>query len=87
MPALPERSETEKTLPLSALEEGEFAVVVDLLPPHRLSLLEMGFEPGAYVRVAEKPAPGYLTVWIKGAKLALGRGVGDHILVRKEEVP
>ena len=86
-PLPPWPDEEEKAVPLSALHEGEKGIVVELLPPHRSYLLEIGFEPGAQVRVAEKPAPGYLTVWVKGTKLALGRGMGEYIRVRREKVP
>ena len=85
MSSLHEKPQETETVPLSALQEGEKGTVVELLPPHRPYLLELGFEPGAQVRVAEKPAPGYLTVWVKGTKLALGRGMADYIRVRKEK--
>ncbi|MDD4873947.1 MAG: FeoA family protein [Dehalococcoidales bacterium] len=44
-------------------------------------LSDMGFTPGARIKVISKEASGPMLIELRGSRLALGRGVAQHILV------
>jgi len=49
-------------------------------------LAEMGFTKGERVRVLHSSPPGPILVMVKGARVALGRGVAMKIMVSPLEV-
>ncbi len=70
--------------PLSAAHRGETVRLVQIDAGHRLSrrLAELGLTPGVVMQVVHKNG-GPMLIAVRGARLALGRGVTDKILVEK----
>ncbi|MEM1619360.1 MAG: FeoA family protein [Fervidicoccaceae archaeon] len=48
-------------------------------------LMEMGFAPGALVKVVSNNGRGPLLVEVEGVRVALGRGVAARVLVEPED--
>lgn len=74
------------TLPLSALEKGQDAEVVELSgSPHFQSRVSaMGIRPGSLVQVLRWSGSrrGPVLVGCKSMRIAIGRGMADRIVVR-----
>lgn len=75
----------EETLPLTALKEGEKAIIVYALGGRGLikRLSEMGLTPGTEI-LMRRAAPFYgpIQVTVRGVSLALGRGIASKIFVK-----
>jgi len=73
-------------VPLAFLSENEQATVVEVVGGRGLvrRLYELGFTPGTKVRVISSSSPGPVLVDVKGARIALGRGVTMKIIVNPE---
>ncbi|MBD3209914.1 ferrous iron transport protein A [Candidatus Micrarchaeota archaeon] len=75
------------TIPLSDLEEGSSAIVVELCAGWqcRKRMAELGFAKGTTVRVIRAGPSGPLIVELKGSgRMALGRGEAAKIMVETE---
>jgi len=68
---------------LDELGEGRRGVIVDIVAGRglRRRLLEMGFTPGTVVEVLLSNR-GPILVYVRGAVVALGRGVARKIIVK-----
>ncbi len=73
-------------VPLAFLSENKQATVVEVVGGRGLvrRLYELGFTPGTKVRVISSSSPGPVLVDVKGARIALGRGVTMKIIVNPE---
>ena len=73
-------------VPLAFLLENKQATVVEVVGGRGLvrRLYELGFTPGTKVRVISSSSPGPVLVDVKGARIALGRGVTMKIIVNPE---
>ena len=73
-------------VPLAFLSENKQATVVEVVGGKGLvrRLYELGFTPGTKVRVISSSSPGPVLVDVKGARIALGRGVTMKIIVNPE---
>jgi ferrous iron transport protein A len=74
-------------LRLSALRTGDAAFVEGFEAGRglRRRLLAMGIVPGKTIRVVRGDASGPIVVSVKGARVMLGRGMADKILVGLKE--
>ena len=70
--------------PLAMLSPGEEALVVEVQGGHGLRhrLMAMGLRPGLPVRLLHRHGAGPVLVQVGEARLALGRGLAQKILVR-----
>ena len=70
--------------PLSAAHRGDQVRLVRINAGHRLArrLAELGLTPGVVLQVVHKNG-GPMLIAVRGARLALGRGVTDKILVEE----
>ena len=70
-------------IPLAMLPEGSTGVVKGVVGGWGLvrRLAELGFTPGARVTVLKSSPPGPVLVVVRGARIALGRGIAMKILV------
>ncbi len=68
--------------PLSAARRGDYVRLTHIDAGHRLShrLAELGLTPGVVMEVVHKNG-GPMLIAVRGARLALGQGVTDKILV------
>ena len=73
-------------VPLAFLSENKQAIVVEVVGGRGLvrRLYELGFTPGTKVRVISSSSPGPVLVDVKGARIALGRGITMKIIVNPE---
>jgi ferrous iron transport protein A len=90
------RREMDKLeIPLTALRSGETGIVTSIKASHggghgrawgfQKRLMDMGLTPGAeVVMVKSAPFHGPLEVFVRGSRLALGRGMGERIFVVKK---
>lgn len=71
---------------LSQMREGESGIVVDIQggAGARQRLLGMGITPGVRVWVIKSSRPGPIIVAVGTSRIALGRGIADKIIVRRE---
>jgi len=71
---------------LAFLSENKQATVVEVVGGRGLvrRLYELGFTPGTKVRVISSSSPGPVLVDVKGARIALGKGVTMKIIVNPE---
>ena len=76
-------------IPLAMLPENEDARVVEVKGGAGLvrRLSELGFTPGAKVKVLLSNSPGPMLVEVRGSKIALGRGLMMKIIVDSEVDP
>jgi len=94
-----ERQEKEPDAPLTTLRAGETGLIVSIDPDRGRGgrgrgrgfvkrLMDMGLTPGTEI-VVVKAAPfrGPVEILIRGARIALGRGMADRILVKREKNP
>jgi len=90
-----DRSNAEKAeLPLTALRDGESGIVTSIKAGSGMGrgwgfkkrLLDMGLTPGTIVTVVKSaPFHGPLEVFVRGSRLALGRGMAQRIFVEKKK--
>jgi len=73
------------SVPLSALRTGEVGVVAALSGGHSLCsrMLTLGLTPGAEVTVLQNYGRGPMIVRVRDARVALGRGEAEKVLVRR----
>ncbi|NJE25288.1 ferrous iron transport protein A [Thermococcus sp. MV5] len=71
---------------LAQMREGEHGVVVDVQGGHRARqrLLGMGIAPGTKIVVIKSGNPGPYIVGIGNTRLAVGSGIAERIIVRRE---
>ena len=91
------RPEKELNIPLTALRAGDIGLIVSIDPaPGRgrggrghgfaKRLMDMGLTPGTQITVAKAaPFRGPIEVIVRGARLALGRGMAERILVKRRK--
>ncbi len=72
-------------IPLSALRAGEVGIVDTLSGGHSLRsrMLTLGLTPGAEVTVLQNYGHGPMMVRVRDARVALGRGEAEKVLVRR----
>ncbi len=72
-------------MPLAMLPQNKEAVIVEVKGGKRLTsrLLELGFTPGAKVKVLSNSGPAVVDV--RGSRIALGWGVLSRIIVSVDE--
>jgi len=80
-PSLP----SSNSVPLSALRTGEVGVIAALSGGHNLRsrMLTLGLTPGAEVTVLQNYGRGPMIVRVRDARVALGRGEAEKVLVRR----
>ena len=73
-------------MPLAMLPENEEARVVEVRGGRGLvrRLSELGFTPGARVKVLFSNSPGPVLIDVRGSRIALGRGLLMRIIVDPE---
>ncbi|WP_227738502.1 FeoA family protein [Thermococcus paralvinellae] len=71
---------------LSQMREGERGVVVDIQGGvgARQRLLGLGITPGTRIWVIKSSAPGPIIIAVGSSRIALGRGIADKIIIRRE---
>ncbi|MCD6592825.1 ferrous iron transport protein A [Candidatus Bathyarchaeota archaeon] len=76
-------------MPLAMLPENEEARVVEVRGGRGLvrRLSELGFTPGARVKVLFSNSPGPVLINVRGSRIALGRGLLMRIIVDSEVNP
>ncbi|AMM53472.1 FeoA family protein [Pyrococcus kukulkanii] len=72
-------------VPLTALNEGEAGVVVDIQggPNARAKLVAMGIAPGVTVKVIKGRGPGPMIIAVGSSRIAIGWGIARKIIVRR----
>jgi ferrous iron transport protein A len=72
------------SVPLSALRAGEVGIIAALSGGHNLRsrMLTLGLTPGAEVTVLQNYGRGPMIVRVRDARVALGRGEAEKVLVR-----
>jgi len=73
-------------MPLAILPENEEAKVVEVRGGRGLvrRLSELGFTPGAKVKILFSNSPGPVLIDVRGSRIALGRGLLMRIIVDSE---
>ena len=73
-------------MPLALLSENEEAKVVEVRGGRGLvrRLSELGFTPGAKVKILFSNSPGPVVIDVRGSRIALGRGLLMRIIVDSE---
>ena len=73
-------------MPLAMLPENEEAKVVEVRGGRGLvrRLSELGFTPGAKVKILFSNSPGPVVIDVRGSRIALGRGLLMRIIVDPE---
>ena len=76
---------TSRLIPLTMVRPGEPVTVVNVRAGWGLQrrLSDMGLLPGTVIRIINCQMPGPVLVDLKGARLALGRGAAQKIMVRE----
>ncbi|WP_232054704.1 FeoA domain-containing protein [Thermococcus sp. 2319x1] len=71
---------------LTQMRDRERGVVVDIQGGHRVRqrLLGMGIAPGTKIFVVKSGNPGPYIIAIGNTRIALGQGVAEKIIVRRE---
>lgn len=71
---------------LSKLREGERGIVIDIQGGvgARQRLLGLGITPGTVVWVIKSSSSGPIIIGVGPSRVALGRGIADKIIVRRE---
>lgn len=74
-------------IPLSFLPENHEAVIIEVRGGYGLTrrLAELGFTSGARVKVLQSTPLGPMLVMVRGARIALGRGIAMKIIVKPVE--
>jgi len=85
----------KRILPLTALKNGETAIIVSIDSPSekeqgrwglKKRLMDMGLTPGTKITVVKSaPFHGPIEIIVRDTRLALGRGIAERILVEVEE--
>ncbi len=84
----------KKIIPLTALKNGESAIIVSIDGTGRgqerwgikKRLMDMGLTPGTKITVVKSvPFHGPIEIIVRDTRLALGRGIAERILVEVEE--
>lgn len=72
-----------RKIPLAQLPNGEKAVVADLNGGRKMvcRVISMGFCPGAVVTMIQNFQRGSLIVQVRDARIALGRGEAQKIMI------
>ena len=84
MAIVPPDSPRQRAVPLVVLPPGSRARVLTVTGRGhgvRMRLLQMGLTPGAIVEIVENYGRGPVLVRVRGAVLALGRGLAEKVLV------
>ena len=73
-------------IPLAMLPEDEEAKIVEVRGGRGLvrRLSELGFTPGAKVKILFSNSPGPVLIDVRGSRIALGRGLLMRIIVDSE---
>ncbi len=74
-------------MPLASAPSGKTVTVVGLRGGMhvRRRLADMGLTPGVAVKITSGDACGPVMIEVRGSKIALGRGMAHHVLVRESE--
>ncbi len=74
----------EKLIPLSEIETGSRVRLVSIHGGHNVTrrLAAMGILPHTELEVVKNDHPGPFIIRIRGARIALGRGVAGKLLVK-----
>jgi Fe2+ transport system protein FeoA len=82
----PSAKEQNKLRPLTSARRGETVQVVRIEAGRRLSqrLVELGLTPGVVIQVVHVNS-GPILIAVRGARLAIGRGMAEKILVKTPE--
>jgi len=92
-----ERQNSERReVSLTALRDGETGTVTSIKAGHgrgrgrgwgfEKRLMDMGLTPGTRVTVVKSaPFHGPLEIYVRGSRLALGRGMAERIFVEREK--
>lgn len=72
-------------MPLAMARPGELVTVTGVRSGRGLQrrLADMGLTPGVQIRVITSQMPGPVVIDLKGARIALGRGIAQKIVVRE----
>jgi len=79
---------TESKIPLAALRSGERGVVTELAGGRGLlsRMTSLGFTPGVEVTVLQNYGRGPIIARVRSARVALGRGEAQCVLVRRSDL-
>jgi ferrous iron transport protein A len=72
-------------MPLAMARPGELVTVIGVRAGRGLQkrLADMGLIPGVQIRVIASQMSGPVVIDLKGARVALGRGIAQKIVVRE----
>ena len=72
-------------MPLAMARPGELVTVIGVRAGWGLQrrLADMGLTPGVQIRVINSQMPGPVLIELRGARLALGHGVAQKIVVKE----
>jgi len=81
--ALPPR----RAFPLTMASVGERAIVTNIVGGHGMlrRLGDMGLRPGVEILVISPGCPGPFLVAVKDSRIALGRGMAQHVMIAPKE--
>lgn len=73
-------------IPLSRILSGERAILFQINMPKSTvnRLLSLGFTPGVEISITQNYGRGPMVVFVRGTRVALGRGEASEILVKIE---
>ncbi len=73
----------EKSFPLALAPSNNSLEVAEIVAGYGLKtrLCDMGIVPGAEIKLVNPETAGPIIVEVKGTRLALGRGVAQHVMV------
>ena len=76
---------TNQGMPLAMARPGEVVTVIGVRAGWGLQrrLADMGLTPGVQIRVINSQMPGPVLIELRGARLALGHGVAQKIVVKE----
>ena len=74
---------TGQGMPLAMARPGELVTVIGVRGGWGLQrrLADMGLTPGVRIRVINSQMPGPVLIDLRGARVALGRGVAQRVMV------
>ena len=74
---------TGQSMPLAMARPGELVTVIGVRAGWGLQkrLADMGLTPGVQIRVISSGGPGPVLIDLRGARVALGRGVAQKVMV------
>ena len=75
----------DQNIPLAMAAPGESVIVTEIRAGGGLQrrLADMGLTPGVKIKMINSQMPGPVLIDLRGAKVALGRGIAHKIAVKR----